>query len=127
MNRILLIDDDAIFLKIAKLAISRKLSGVVEVHTAINLTEIEQKMEEDYDIILIDLNMPEITGWQVIDRYKEKLKSPSCTAIICSSSIDPRDLSKAAEMNDVIEKMISKPIDVDLIKAYLPSAQLESR
>ena len=63
--------------------------------------------------------MPEITGWQVIERYKEKLKSPSCNALICSSSIDPRDPSKAAEMNDVIEKMISKPIDLDLIKAYL--------
>ena len=54
MYRILLIDDDAIFLKIAKLTISKKLPDLLEVHTALNLAEIEQKMEEDYDMVFID-------------------------------------------------------------------------
>ena len=118
-NRILLIDDDKLFLKIATFQLTKKLENVVEIYTANTLAEIEEKMEDDYDLILIDLNMPETTGWEVIKRYHDKLKSPSCTALICSSSIDPRDFQRAEEMSDVVEKMISKPLDVKLIKPYL--------
>jgi CheY-like chemotaxis protein len=122
VNKILIIDDDLIFLRIAGFQLQKKLEEqVVEVHTAATLGEIEEKMENIYDMIFIDLNMPEISGWEVIERYKESLKSPNCTAFICSSSIDPKDHKRAEDMKDIIEKMISKPIDIDLVKSYLNS------
>ncbi len=117
--KFLLIDDDLIFLRIAKFQLQKKLDVDVEVFTAANLAQIEERMEDDYDMVFIDLNMPETTGWEVIEKYKDKLKQPSCTALICSSSIDPRDKQRAEDMSDVIDKMISKPIDVDLVKTYL--------
>lgn len=116
--KFLLIDDDLIFLRIAKFQLEKKLNIDVEVFTAANLAQIEERMEDDYDMVFIDLNMPETTGWEVIERYKDKLKQPSCIALICSSSIDPRDKERADNMSDVIEKMISKPIDIDLVQTY---------
>jgi CheY-like chemotaxis protein len=119
VHKILVIDDDLIFLKIAEMLLKIEFKDSVEVFTAKDLQEIDLKMKEKYDMILIDLNMPEISGWQVIERYEEKLKDPDCSALICSSSIDPDDHQKANEMNDVIEEMISKPIDVAILKKYL--------
>ncbi len=117
--KLLLIDDDEIFLKLAKLRFKMKLKDLVEVFTAMNISEIDQQMKHDFDMVFIDLNMPRITGWQVIEKYKNKLSLPSCTAFICSSSIDPKDHLKAANMSSIIEKMISKPIDIDYIRTFL--------
>ncbi|GAB5563819.1 MAG: hypothetical protein Wins2KO_08820 [Winogradskyella sp.] len=118
--KLLLIDDDEIFLKLAKMRFKMKLSGKVTISTAMNASEISEQMEKSqFDMIFIDLNMPGITGWQVIEKYKDKLALPSCTAFICSSSIDPKDHLKAANMSGIIEKMISKPIDIDYIRTFI--------
>jgi len=116
MRKLLVIDDDHIFLKITKIRLSKKFKDRLEIHTAIDLIEIEERMmNDDYDFYFIDINMPETTGWEVVKKYKEKLKNPSCTAFICSSSIDPEDKKRAEENSDVIEKMLSKPIDPEFI------------
>lgn len=117
--KILVIDDDDIFLEIAKFHLLVKLDISVEVSTAINLAEIKDKMKEDYDLVLIDLNMPEISGWQVIEKFKDKFKQSSCSVFICTSSIDPRDHKRAADMKGIINEMMSKPINIELVKKYL--------
>jgi len=118
-TRILVIDDDPIFLHIANVVLKRDLEGNVEVFSAQNKSEIAENMQHTYDAIFIDLNMPETTGWEVIELYKEKLMNDSCAVIICSSSIDPRDQQRAQDLNDVVDKMIAKPIDTDLVRAIL--------
>lgn len=84
-----------------------------------NLSEVELKMKEQYDLVLIDLNMPDTSGWEIINKYQEELQKPTRKAFICTSSIDPRDHQRAAEMNHIVERVISKPIDVSIIESYL--------
>lgn len=61
------------------------------------------------DVILLDLNMPVMDGWQFLDEFvKIKLPRP-ITIYIVSSSIDPEDMIRAAQYEQV-EKYITKPI-----------------
>ncbi|MBI2793428.1 MAG: response regulator [Ignavibacteria bacterium] len=65
------------------------------------------------DILIVDINMPFMDGWQFLDAFKE-LKPLSAKPIdiyMVSSSIDDRDMRRArsiAEVRDYVEKPITR-------------------
>ena len=64
------------------------------------------------DVILLDINMPEMDGWEFIDAFRN-LNTPygKKTAIyISSSSITQEDQEKAATYHEVLNYLI-KPIE----------------
>ncbi|TRX20683.1 CheR family methyltransferase [Flavobacterium franklandianum] len=75
---------------------------------------LEKLKESEYDIILMDLQMPEMNGFEATDyiRYTLNLQIPIIALTADVTSIDI-DKSKKAGMNDYI----SKPIDEEL---FLP-------
>jgi len=65
--------------------------------------------------ILLDINMPELNGWQVLEKLQElpSSKKECLTIFMLSSSIDPRDKQKADEhvlISGYIEKPLSREI-----------------
>jgi len=68
-QRILLVDDDPIFLTLAELAIKKERSNV-EIFKAFNGEEaIEFLSESEVDTIFLDLNMPVMNGWELLDEF----------------------------------------------------------
>ncbi len=65
------------------------------------------------DIILLDINMPQMDGFQLIEQLQDKL-TPVSTVYMLSSSIDPKDRNMAMEF-PAIKGFYSKPITVDQI------------
>lgn len=107
--KIVAIDDDLIFLNIIQIMIKRYLSIVdLEVvlysDSKIALQEIEQQAP---DIILLDLFMPELNGWEFMSQLIQKSIRPK--VYILSSSVDYNDKSKAKEY-DLVRDFISKPL-----------------
>ena len=67
------------------------------------------------DIILLDVNMPIMDGWQFLDEF-EKLDSPKKIVIyVVSSSIDPRDMNRVKNYKSVANYII-KPITVETLE-----------
>ncbi|MBI5751051.1 MAG: response regulator [Hydrogenophilales bacterium] len=68
--QILIADDEPLMLA----TLSRLLAGAgYQVHTARNGTEAVRSLETTpYDLVLLDLMMPGLTGHEVMDRIKEK-------------------------------------------------------
>ncbi|MDT0644393.1 response regulator [Zunongwangia sp. F363] len=70
------------------------------------------------DIILLDLNMPVMDGWQFLDEF---IKIPSRKEIliyIVSSSIDPQDVERAKSY-DHISNYLVKPISIEELQKIL--------
>lgn len=66
--------------------------------------------------IFLDLNMPQMDGWQFIEEL-EKLKFDSNIQIklfVLSSSVNPIDMLKAKE-NSVVIDYLSKPLSIETI------------
>lgn len=63
------------------------------------------------DYIFLDINMPVVDGWMFLEDYavlKNDLEK-EITIIMVSSSIDPRDVRRAQNNENVLE-YISKPV-----------------
>ena len=68
------------------------------------------------DVILLDLNMPIMDGWQFLDEFKKLDIPKKITLYIVSSSIDPRDINKAKEY-ELVSDFIIKPLTRDRLVA----------
>ena len=68
-------------------------------------------------ILFLDINMPELTGWDILDKMKHlsAAKLQHITTYILSSSIDPADI-KRANANPLVKGFISKPL-----ASYMPA------
>ena len=117
LNKILLVDDDPIFLTLAELAI-KKESDQVEIFKAMNGEEaINFLKSQSVDVIFLDLNMPVMNGWEFLDALPE-IENWGKEVYVLTSSIDPSDQRKADE-NPLVTSMLEKPLDREKISSTL--------
>lgn len=117
----LLIDDNPIDLLVnekvlstcfANLEITKVLSG----QQALSYLSSAESLPE---IILLDINMPEMNGFEFLEEYKRLFKNNAKTKIyILSSSIDPTDISKANEEQEV-KAFMKKPLKAEEVVSKL--------
>lgn len=72
-------------------------------------------------ILFLDINMPEITGWEFMEIFKHYSKEihEQFTIYILSSSVDTHD-KDLAENNPLITEYISKPLTREKLKELFP-------
>ncbi len=62
-------------------------------------------------IILLDLYMPEMDGWEFLEEYQKRgFETNSCTIYILSSSVDDRD-TILAEEHGLVQEFLKKPLE----------------
>lgn len=127
LKTLTLVDDDDIFVFLTtKIIEQTNLIDLIKVFgnglDAINfLKENKNNVDALPDIILLDLNMPIMNGWQFLEEYNKLNPTigKKITIYICSSSISPDDITRAktiSEVSDYIIKPITKDKLIDLIK-----------
>ena len=125
MIKILNIDDDPIALMLNKIAL-KKCENTLEVidcedgSLALDFIKNNSQNKEVY-ILLLDINMPKMNAWQLLDTLvKEKLNHQVKTSIV-SSSIDKIDRERAFSYPCVLDYMV-KPINATDMKQFLSKA-----
>jgi CheY-like chemotaxis protein len=83
-----------------------------------NLSAIIKKDEKIPDVILLDLNMPIMDGWQFLDEFIKIEPSHKITIYIVSSSIDPQDINKVEKYKN-IRNYIIKPVTLERLTEIL--------
>ncbi|MEZ4361087.1 MAG: response regulator [Kofleriaceae bacterium] len=123
--RVLLAEDNAVNQKVALLTLGR-LGYRADV--AGNGLEVLQALErQPYDVILMDVQMPELDGLEASKRIRQASSSPEIPRIIAMTANamqGDREACLAAGMNDYI----SKPVRInELVKALERSALASPR
>ncbi|MBD1366939.1 response regulator [Mucilaginibacter sp. ZT4R22] len=82
--------------------------------------------EELPDLILLDINMPVLDGWQFLDQYVKMAPKlgKKITLFIVSSSIDEEDYARARAIA-LVSDFIVKPLTVEHLHSIL--GQLEEQ
>ncbi len=121
-----IIDDDEVYINLIKKVIDiRKLSENLLIfkngQEALNyFTAIIENMSQINfpEIILLDLNMPVMDGWDFLKKFTEITPPENIrtTLYIVSSSIDPFEIEKAKSFTAVTDYLI-KPVNLDEFEA----------
>ncbi len=82
------------------------------------LQDIINSPDEKYpEIILLDLNMPIMNGWEFLENYERHFAPlyKNTKIVVLSSTIDRADVQKTEEFSTVLT-FISKPITIDSLR-----------
>jgi signal transduction histidine kinase/CheY-like chemotaxis protein len=116
--KILLVDDNEDNRLVARDTLESKAH--VEIHEAVNGEEAVKKiMEADFDLVLMDVQMPVMDGYEATRRIR-KLPSPKCNIpiIALTASVIRSDLEKCSESG--MEDYVPKPFTTEqLLSAIL--------
>ncbi|MFK7952555.1 MAG: two-component system response regulator [Ekhidna sp.] len=112
LKKIVLIDDDSTtnFLNktiIQKAGLVDEIMVFEEAEEA--LTYFKSKNSKDPFLVLLDVNMPIMNGWEFLDEYDKIKNDLNAFIVMLTSSIDPADKQKAESFNYVVEYQ-SKPL-----------------
>ena len=110
--RILIADDDAAIRGLLRVIAARKGLAVDE---ASNGSECLSRLSKGtYEAVILDLSMPEVNGYDVIERLRTERRRP---AVIVVTAL-PRSASTELDP-DVVTCIIRKPFDVDVLASIL--------
>ena len=99
MKKILLIDDDKIFLKIFRDTIRQDRNEVYEVTTTTGGKEGLIKIQEDRpDLIVLDLKMPGMDGIDFLRELKKENFDPQIPILISSNFSDMEKIGEGIEL-----------------------------
>lgn len=126
MKHYLFVDDDVIFNVIHAKSVSM-VDESAQITTYSSSTQaldyivkmLDQNMKMP-DYVFFDINMPQLTGFELIDRVIEKHPTAFDNSIcfILSSSLDDRDFERAKKYS-FIQDFLGKPLVKDKIEKIL--------
>jgi len=100
--RVLIVDDDEKLVALARLALSK---NGVEVETAVTSAEALESLENrDPDLVILDIVLPDISGWEVLRRIRESSGVP----VMLLSGRDS-DVDKARGLDLGADDYLTKP------------------
>ena len=117
----MLVDDSEADLLFSRIIVSRSgiCDSVLEFDSAANaLAHLQAPQGKDIDLILLDINMPGMDGFEFLRAY-EQLADAHAKVVMLTSSPDPHDRLEA-ERFGCVRGYVVKPIDLSAAQALQP-------
>ena len=120
---ILVIEDDPASLELLKYLLER--AGYRVYAAANGSAGLQAALQNNPDLVLCDLQMPELTGFEVIARLQAdpRWRAAPIVAVTAFSMVGDRDAALAAGFNDYITKPIDPETFLDEIERFLAAGR----
>jgi DNA-binding response OmpR family regulator len=105
--RVLAVDDDPTILRL--LEVNLEMDGH-EVHTATDGQEALDRVDEVHpDVVILDVMMPNLDGWQVCERLREDERFADLPVIFLSARAQESDVTRGDDAG--ADAYVTKPFD----------------
>jgi putative two-component system response regulator len=123
---VMLVDDDPVNLLIGKKALSRRYQALT-LPSAMAMFELLPRYRPE--LILLDVNMPDMDGFDSIRRLKDDPSTHNIPVIFLTAKTDPESEIKGLELGalDYISKPFSPPLLLKRVEAHLNLVDYQRR
>lgn len=128
INSVIIVDDDNIILALSKKIIKNIINiehlpiesfeNGIEFINFLSSLDIKENLNPQKILVFLDLNMPKMNGWDVLEFIKKHALENFITISILSSSINLEDKRRALKYDFVIE-FLEKPLSKEKLASLL--------
>ena len=131
LEKVICVDDDPIALLLSKLVLSKadfatRVVTAANGEIAIQYLDRPEVIEENRNsknplVILLDLNMPVMDGWEFLEQFSTTLYQEhyqKAKVILLSSSIDPNDIERSKDFS-MVAAFLPKPLTKEMLQIIL--------
>lgn len=119
MGKILLVEDSKNVIRVLKLLLKQAGYDLKIVENGVDAVETAFSWQPD--IILLDIKLPKMNGFLVLETLQEDEKTTNIPVLVLSAKAEEEDIQKANQLGAT--EYITKPVDPDkllgIIKKYL--------
>lgn len=120
---ILIIDDDRITLSVNEILVRKTApeSSIIAMNSGLFALEYLKSHEDNWpEVILLDINMPIMNGWEFLDSLENQMSKCGCNTIICmlSSSRHNEDISQY-NARKYVKSYLQKPLQINELENVL--------
>ncbi|SMC19665.1 PAS fold [Andreprevotia lacus DSM 23236] len=121
-GRLLLVEDNAVNRHLALRLLSKQGCSQIEVACS-GIDALEQVRHHDYDLIFMDIQMPEMSGLEATHRIRQLplTVQPRIVAMTARAMAEDRAACFAAGMDDYLSKPIEWQALKDMLDRYMPT------
>lgn len=121
MKRIIIAEDSTTMRLYLRMCL-RKIHGVIVTESVDGLDAIEKIREEQFDLLITDLNMPNMGGLKLIEHVRTM--GLTVPIIILTTCGEEKDVARGLELgaNDYVTKPITGPTLTNLVMNYVMAA-----
>ena len=106
-KRILVCDDDPVILRL--LQVNLELEGYEALLAHHGAKAIEMALSERPDLIILDIMMPRMDGYEAVQNLKADHRTSSIPVIFLSAKAQPSDIDRGKSYG--VEEYLTKPFD----------------
>lgn len=114
MAKKVLVVDDSATMRSMLMSIIEEIRGVELVEASNGFEALKALPQQSFDLILTDINMPEINGLEIVHFVKSNPAYQKIPLIIISTEHGQADIKKGLALG--AQKYITKPFDPDQLK-----------
>src|ERR1700687_799231 len=125
LGRLLIVDDNEMNRDMLARRLERK--GYV-VGVADSAQQLLERVKQDRaDLVLLDIEMPEVSGLEALKRLRESYSPIELPIIMVTAKIQSQDIVKALELgaNDYLTKPVDFPVALARIRTHLAHMHAE--
>ena len=109
MHHILIVEDERLMLRLLEKDFSARGYKVLVASHGEQAIELYRCNKSSIDVVLLDVGLPKITGWQLLLTMKEE--NPDVRVVIASGYLEPK--MKAEMSHAGVKHLVNKPYVLD--------------
>lgn len=116
-NKVVLVDDDEIQIMLNKMIINKCLKPENIVTFTSGEKAVNYLKDHKADLMFLDINMPGMTGMEVLETLREE--AVSLPVIMLSSSMDPKQINHCYSFENVAQYLVKplKPASIEFLQS----------
>ncbi len=120
LGKVLLVDDNAINLELAQILLHKTGLTISTARDGAEAVAVE--LEDDFDLILMDIEMPVMNGTQATLKIRDTGRNPDIPIVALTANVSSEDIAfyLSKGMNDSLTKPVAYERLIDMLGRYLP-------